>query len=107
MQAKSRVAVVLSPEDGEEGTIFLSTTETEQFTQTTPPQVSETTIKPRETKLDHVSAAIVCGMTAAFMAFIFGWVTEYISSAVENILLSLFMGLCIGVIAYALMTGDD
>jgi hypothetical protein len=107
MQAKSRVAVVLSPENGEEDTIFLSTAETDQQAQTTSPNASETTIKPRETKLDHVSASIVCGMTAAFMAFIFGLVTGYISSNLENILLSLFMGLCIGVIAYALMTGDD
>jgi hypothetical protein len=107
MQAKSRVAAVLSPESGEEAKIFISTSETEQFTQTTQWEMSETTIKPRETKLDHVSAAIVCGLTASFMAFIFGLVTGYISSTIENILLSLFMGLCIGVIAYALMTGDD
>ncbi len=63
--------------------------------------------KPRESKLDLISAAIVHGFTGAFMAFIFGLVTDYIPSKFDNLLLSVFMGLCVGVIAYALMKEDQ
>src|SRR5262245_41425178 len=63
--------------------------------------------KPRESKLDTVSAAVVVGMTAQFVVFIFGLVTDFVPRLIENILLSVFIGLCVAVIAFALMKGDD
>ena len=107
MQSKSGVAVALGRESNEETATYQQSTEPKQFTTTTDIPTTETTLKPRESKLDQVFVAAVYGLTAAFMAFIFGWVTEYISSTFENTLLSAFMGLCIGVIAYALMGGED
>jgi len=62
---------------------------------------------PREAKFDQVSAAIVVGGTAQFVTFIFGLVTDFVPRVVDNILLSTFIGLCVGVIAYALMKGND
>ncbi|HKX31088.1 MAG TPA: hypothetical protein VJ302_25585 [Blastocatellia bacterium] len=64
-------------------------------------------LRPGETKLDQVFAALVCGLTAAFVAFIFGLVTEYIHHPLYNLSLSLFVGLCIGIIAYVLMASDE
>jgi hypothetical protein len=61
----------------------------------------------RESKLDTVSTAIVIGGTAQFVTFIFGLVTEFVPRVFDNILLSAFIGLCVGVIAYALMKGND
>ncbi len=108
MQAKSGVAVALGRESNDEETAtFQQTTDPQQFTTTTHIPIAETAVKPRESKLDHVFVAAVYGLTASFMAFIFGWVTEYIPSGLENFLLSAFMGLCVGVIAYALMSGED
>jgi hypothetical protein len=63
--------------------------------------------KPRESKLDIVSTAVVIGMTAQFVVFIFGLVTDFIPRMLETILISVFVGLCVGVIAYALMKGND
>ena len=62
---------------------------------------------PREVKFDKVSAAIVVGGTGQFVTFLFGLVTEFVPRVFDNILLSLFIGLCVGVIAYALMKGND
>ena len=62
---------------------------------------------PREAKFDIVSAAIVVGGTAQFVTFIFGLVTEFVTHVLDNVLLSVFIGLCVGVIAYALMKGND
>ena len=62
---------------------------------------------PREAKFDIVSASIVVGGTAQFITFIFGLVTEVVTRVVDNVLLSVFIGLCVGVIAYALMKGND
>lgn len=61
----------------------------------------------REKKLDIVSASVVVGGTAQFVAFIFGLVTDFVPRVFDNILLSTFIGLCVGVIAYALMKGND
>jgi hypothetical protein len=107
MQAKARVAVAFDQEINEEGAIFPQSTETRQYTHSTTTEVIELPVKPRESKLDHVTASAVYGLTATFMAFIFGLVTEYIPRMLENVLLSVFMGICVGVIAYALMSGDD
>ncbi len=68
---------------------------------------AEVISKPRESKLDIVSAAVVIGMTAQFVVFIFGLVTEFVPRLFENILLSVFVGLCVGVIGFALMKGND
>ena len=46
-------------------------------------------------------------MTAQFVLFIFGLVTEFVPRLIENILLSVFVGLCVSVIAFALMKGND
>lgn len=107
MQAKSQVAIAFAPESSEEGTIYSPITEPEEFTQTAATITTDVKVKPRETKGDFLAASVVYGFTASFMAFIFGLVTEYIPSAFENILLSLFMGICVGVIAYGLMSGED
>ncbi|MGE0882058.1 MAG: hypothetical protein AB7P14_00815 [Blastocatellales bacterium] len=66
------------------------------------PQVSQ-----REKKWDIVSASVVVGGTGQFVSFIFGLVTEFVPRVFDNILLSAFIGLCVGVIAYALMKGND
>lgn len=118
MQAESRIAVSFPVEDSAENYQFPETQNYDYFTQTTgtldqPIGVSEAAQsaqpvagKPRESKLDLVSASIVYGLTAMFMAFIFGYVTDYIP-LLDNSLLSIFMGVCISVIAYALMKGED
>ncbi|MDQ3009969.1 MAG: hypothetical protein M3X11_04620 [Acidobacteriota bacterium] len=62
---------------------------------------------PREAKFDIVSAAIIVGGTAQFITFLFGLVTEFVTHVLDNVLLSVFIGLCVGVIAYALMKGND
>jgi hypothetical protein len=107
MQAKARVAVAFDHKINEEGIVFPPSTDSQQFTHSTQAEAIERPVRPRETKLDHVSAAAVYGFTASFMAFIFGLVTEYIPRMPINMLLSIFMGLSVGVIAYALMTGED
>ncbi|MCI0339078.1 MAG: hypothetical protein L0226_16015 [Acidobacteria bacterium] len=110
MQVESRGTATFVRETIEKGAVFPQTTELNhfnQFTSTDPTLTSEATIKPRERKIDLVFAAIVIGLTASFVAFIFGLVTEYIPRTVDNILLSAFMGICIGVIAYALMKEED
>lgn len=61
----------------------------------------------QERKLDVVSASIVVGGTAQFVTFLFGLVTEFIPRIFDNVLLSAFVGLCVAVIAYALMKGND
>lgn len=68
---------------------------------------TRTTVAPRAAKLDLVSAAVVVGLTAQFVTFIFGLVTEFVPRLFDNILLSIFIGLCVGVIAFALMKGND
>ncbi|MGE0128775.1 MAG: hypothetical protein AB7U82_11905 [Blastocatellales bacterium] len=68
---------------------------------------TEAVAKPRQSKLDTVSASVVVGMTAQFVVFIFGLVTEFVPRLLDNILLSLFVGLCVGVIAFAMMKGSD
>src|SRR5262249_39539834 len=68
---------------------------------------SATDSKRREPKVDLVSAAVFVGMTVQFLVFLFGLVTEFMPRLIENILWSVFAGLCVGVIAYALMKGND
>lgn len=61
----------------------------------------------RERKLDVVSASVVVGGTAQFLSFLFGLMTDFIPRVFDNILLSVFIGLCVAVIAYALMRDND
>lgn len=68
---------------------------------------AEAISKPRESKLDIVSASVVIGMTAQFIVFIFGLVTEFVPRLFDNIMLSVFVGLCVGIIGFALMKGND
>lgn len=55
---------------------------------------------------DMISASVVIGLTAQFVAFIFGLVTDYVPSILENIVLSSFLGISVGLISYALMRDD-
>lgn len=64
-------------------------------------------VSAQEKKLDVVSASIIVGGTAQFVTFLFGLVTDYIPRVFDNVLLSAFVGLCVAVIAYALMKGND
>ncbi|MCG3162658.1 MAG: hypothetical protein JMDDDDMK_03952 [Acidobacteria bacterium] len=105
MQSESRFAPSLSEEIGLE-----SEDKTSQFqnqNRIVSEIKAEAVSKPRGSKLDTVSAAVVVGMTAQFVLFIFGLVTEFVPRLIENILLSVFVGLCVSVIAFALMKGND
>jgi hypothetical protein len=68
---------------------------------------SATNSKSREPRVDLVSAAVFVGMMTQFLVFLFGLVSEYVPRLIENILWSVFAGICVGVIAYALMRGND
>jgi hypothetical protein len=68
---------------------------------------AESAVKPRESQLDVISTAVVIGMTAQFVIFLFGLVTEFMPRLFGSALISASVGLCVGVIAYALMKGSD
>jgi hypothetical protein len=104
MQPESRFASSFSESIGvEESSVPSQLRKQNRLVQEISPQI----VKPRESKLDIVSAAVVIGMTAQFVVFLFGLVTEFIPRLIETILISLFIGLCVGVIAYALMKGNE
>lgn len=63
-----------------------------------------TQLKPSAAKLDRISASVVIGLTAQFVTSVFGIVTEFLPRMFEIILLSTFIGMCVGVIAFALMS---
>ncbi len=63
--------------------------------------------RPRESQLDIISTAVIIGMTAQFVIFLFGLVTEFMPRLFGSALISASVGLCVGVIAYALMKGSD
>lgn len=52
---------------------------------------------------DVLAAAIVIGLTAQFVAVIFGIVTNFIPTLLINLVLSSFIGVCVGLISYMLM----
>ncbi len=99
MQAQSRVAVPFRPEPHKTIESIPQPQIQKQITETE-------NIKPRDSKVDLISASVVYGLTAQFVAFMFGVVTEYIPNMMVNVLLSTFMGLCVGVIAYAVMKNE-
>lgn len=100
MQIETRFAASLS----EEPAGIAATHEPQPFTPLTQARAQAA---PRAAKLDLVSAAVVVGLTAQFVTFIFGMVTEVVPRLLDNILLSVFIGLCVGVIAFALMKEND
>lgn len=63
-----------------------------------------TQLKTSAAKLDRISASVVIGLTAQFVTSVFGIVTEFLPRMFETILLSTFIGMCVGVIAFALMS---
>jgi len=105
MQSESRFAPSLSEEIGLDAEA--TTSQFQNQNRIVSEIKAEAVSKPRLSKLDTVSAAVVVGMTAQFVVFIFGLVTEFVPRLIENILLSLFVGLCVAVIAFALMKGND
>ena len=68
---------------------------------------SENKPNPTETKLDIIFAAIVIGLTALFISFIFTSVTEFVPRLIDGVAISFFMGLIVTLIAYALMKEED
>jgi hypothetical protein len=72
-------------------------------------QQSQTTrkTKPVETRMDILSAAMIFGLSALFVSAIFGVVTDYIPRILDLIGISVFIGLFVSVITYALMKEDE
>ena len=105
MQPESSFAPSLGEEIGVDEVQTSSSYQAQNFTDTK--IASETDSKQRKPKVDLVSAAVFVGMTAQFLVFLFGLVSEYAPHLIENILWSVFAGICVGVIAYALMKGND
>src|SRR5207237_2802375 len=63
--------------------------------------------KNRELYLDNAFSATVIGGTAQFISFLLVLTTQPSVSLVENLLLSSFTALCVGFVAYAVLTGYD
>src|SRR5262245_12213637 len=105
MQPESEFATSLSEEIGVEKENATSSIQIQKRPVTKP----KTTAKSRRSasKLDTVSAAVVVGMTAQFVVFILCLVTELVPRIIDTILLSAFVGICVGVIGFALMKGSD
>jgi hypothetical protein len=105
MQPESRFATSLSEEIGVEKENATSSIQSQNQPVT---KITTTTkSKRRESKLDIVSASVVVGMTAQFVVFILCLVTEFVPRIIDTILLSMFVGICVGVIGFALMKGND
>jgi len=107
MQPESRFATSLSEEIGVEKNNATSSIQIQSQKQPVSKITTTTKSKRRESKLDTVSAAVVIGMTAQFVIFILCLVTEFVPRIIDTILLSMFVGICVGVIGFALMKGHD
>jgi|SRR5215813_3806749 len=107
MQPESRFATSLSEEIGVEKNNATSSIQIQSQKQPVSKITTTTKSKRRESKLDTVSAAVVIGMTAQFVVFILCLVTEFVPRIIDTILLSMFVGICVGVIGFALMKGND
>ena len=59
--------------------------------------------RPTHLRHDVLAAAVVIGLTAQFVAVIFGLVTNFIPTLLINLVLSSFIGVCVGLISYMLM----
>ncbi|MCI0388123.1 MAG: hypothetical protein MOB07_05055 [Acidobacteria bacterium] len=107
MQPESRFATSLSEEIGVEEENATSSIQIQSQDQPVTKVTTTTKSKRRESKMDTISAAVVVGMTAQFVVFILCLVTEFVPRIIDTILLSLFVGICVGVIGFALMKGND
>jgi hypothetical protein len=105
MQPESRFATSLSEEIGVEKENATSSIQSQN--QPVTKIITGTSSKRRQSKMDTVSAAVVVGMTAQFVVFILCLVTEFVTRIIDTILLSMFVGICVGVIGFALMKGHD
>lgn len=105
MQPESRFATSLSEEIGVEEENATSEIQSKDKSVTKVTRSKDS--KRRESRLDTVSAAVVVGMTAQFVVFILCLVTEFVPRIIDTILLSVFVGICVGVIGFALMKGND
>jgi preprotein translocase subunit SecF len=105
MQPDSRFATSLSEEIGVEKENATSSIQIQN--QPVPKITTTTKSKRRGSKTDTISASVVVGMTAQFVVFILCLVTEFVPRIIDTILLSLFVGICVGVIGFALMKGND
>jgi len=63
--------------------------------------------RPGEARLETALTAVVVGLTAQFVVFIFGLAAQFVPSLSGSVLLSSLVGLGIGVIAFALLRGYD
>ena len=107
MQPESRFATSLSEEIGVEKENATSSIQIQSQNQPVTKVTTTAKSKRRESKMDTISAAVVVGMTAQFVIFILCLVTEFVSRIIDTILLSLFVGICVGVIGFALMKSND
>jgi hypothetical protein len=105
MQPESGFASSLSEDVGIEDERATASFQAQNFTVTK--ITSNADSKPRESRLDPVSSAVFVGMTAQFVVFLIGLVTDIVPRLIENIILSVFAGLCVFVIALALMKKTD
>ncbi len=105
MQPDSRFATSLGEEIGVEEKNATSSIQIQN--QPLTKNMASTDSKRKESKLDTVSAAVVIGMTAQFVVFILCLVTEFAPRIIDTILLSMLVGICAGVIGFALMKGAD
>jgi hypothetical protein len=80
-----------------------------------PPTITQRSskVEPRRVQstyelwIENGLTATVIGLTAQFIAFLFGLITEYFSALFENLLQSAFLGLMIGLTAFVLMNRYD
>jgi hypothetical protein len=68
---------------------------------------SSNDLQDDELFLDNAFAAAVVGGTAQFISFLFVLITQTSVPLFENLLLGSFIGLCLGLTTYALLTGYD
>ncbi len=69
-----------------------------------PPSTKE---RPQELLLETALTSAVIGLTIQFVTFLLGLTLQLASSLMEGIVLSGFLGVCGGTIAYALLRGYD
>jgi len=87
MQMESRVLTTLIPPTGEDRQV----------------KVAHTAKAGAHHQLDNIAAAIVMGLTAMFVATIFGVVTNFIPSLLVTLILGSILGISSGAIAYIVM----
>ncbi len=63
--------------------------------------------RPQESLLETALTSAVIGLTIQFVTFLLGLTLQLVSSLIEGILLSGFLGVCGGTVAYSLLRGFD